>query len=133
MIIDSMFVYHFVDTKLRVEAFHANAWKKFHANFKKMSAFLGVFWWQKIAFKSSLDLHFHPSIIEFRMGEKIRIKAVVDVSRGAGGRIFLGEIREEVSRNLLPQIKLYQRIWNWNLDQNLIVALIIVAICTVLF
>ena len=35
-------------------------------------------------------------------------KAVVDVSRGAGGRIFLGEIREGISRNLLSQVKLYQ-------------------------
>ena len=53
MVIDSMFVYHFVDPDLRVETFHGN--------FKKMSAFFGGFWWQKIAFKSSLELYFHPS------------------------------------------------------------------------
>ena len=45
----------------------------------------------------------------------------------AGG-IFLGEIREGASRNLL-----YQRIWKWNLDQNLIMDLLIVAVCPVLF
>ena len=77
-----------------------------------MSAFLMFFLFfffdgKKIAFKSSLDLYFHPSIFEFRMEENIHSKAVVDVSRGAGGRIFLGEIREGVSRNLLPPIKLY--------------------------
>ena len=54
-----------------------------------MSAFLGFFGDKKIAFKSSVDLYFHPSITEFRMGEKIHTKAVVDVSRSAGGRIFL--------------------------------------------
>ena len=134
MVFDSMFVYHFVDFHLRVETFHANVQKKFNVNFKKMSTFLlFFFWWQKIAFKSSLDLYLHPSIIEFRVEEKIHTKAVVDVSRGDGGRIFLGEIREGVSRNLLPPIKLYQRIWKWNLDQNLIMALPIVAVCTVLF
>ena len=72
-----------------------------------MSAFLGIFWWLKIAFKSSLDLYFHPYIIEFRMGEKINTKAVVDVSGGAGGKIFLWQIREGVSRKLLSQVKLY--------------------------
>ena len=30
-------------------------------------------------------------------------------------------------------VKLYQRIWIWNLDQNLIIALLIMAVCTVLF
>ena len=38
------------------------------------------------------------------MGEKIHSKAVVDVSTGVGGRIFLCEIREGVSRNLLSQV-----------------------------
>ena len=41
-----------------------------------------------IAFKSSLDLCFYPSIIEFRIKEKIHTKAVV-VSRDAVGRDFL--------------------------------------------
>ena len=63
-----------------------------------------------IAFKSSLDLYFQPSIFEFRMEEKMHTKAVVDVSRGAGGRIFLGEIRKRVIRNLLSPVKLCQRI-----------------------
>ena len=105
----NIFVYHFVDSDLRVGTFRANVWKKFHTNFKKMSVFLLFCFFvclfvcfcfcflffgdKKIAFKSSLDLYFHPSVFEFRMEEKIHTKAVVDVSRGAGGRIFLGEIR----------------------------------------
>ena len=36
----------------------------------------------KIAFKSFLDLHFHPSIIEIRIGGKIHTKAVVDERLG---------------------------------------------------
>ena len=60
-----------------------------------MCAFLLLFFDdKKKAFKSSLDLCFHPSVIELKTEEKIHTKAVVDVSRGAGGRIFLGEIRE---------------------------------------
>ena len=48
----------------------------------------------KIAFKRSLDLCFHPSIIEFRIEEKIQSKAVVNMSTVTGGRlhVFLGEI-----------------------------------------
>ena len=107
--------------------------EKISWKFQENVCFLAFFRWQKIAFKSFLDQHFHPSIIKFRMGEKKRTKVVVHVSRGAGGRIFLWEIREGVSRNLLSQVKLYQRIWKWSLDQNLMMALPIVAVCTVLF
>ena len=39
---------------------------------------------------------------------------------------------EEFSRKLLSLVKLYQRIWTWNCDQNLIIALLILAVCTVL-
>ena len=42
-----------------------------------------------IASKSSLDLYFHPFIIEFRIEEKIHTKAAVDISRDAVGRVFL--------------------------------------------
>ena len=59
----------------------------FRANFKKNVCFLIIFFffffffflWQEIAFKSSLDLYFHPSIIEFRMEEQIHTKGVVGV------------------------------------------------------
>ena len=44
------------------------------------------------------------------MEEKIHTKTVADESRGAGGRIFLGEIRERISRNLLSPVKMYERI-----------------------
>ena len=43
----------------------------------------------QIPWKSSLDLYFHPSIFEFRIEEKIHTKTAVDVSRGAGWKIFL--------------------------------------------
>ena len=103
--------------------------KKISYKFQENVCFLiARFWWQKVAFKSSLELYFHPSIIEFRIEEKIHTKAVVDVSRGTEGRIFLGEIREGVSRNLLSPVTLYQRILKWNLDQNSIMALLIVAV-----
>ena len=46
-----------------------------------------VFLITKIAFKSSLALYFRPSIIEFRIGEKTHTKTIVDVSKGAGGRV----------------------------------------------
>ena len=39
---------------------------------------------------------------------------------------------EEFSRKLLSLVKLYRRIWTWNCDQNLIIALLILPVCTVL-
>ena len=54
-----------------------------------MQSLLLLFGYKTIAFKSSFDLYFHPSIIEFRMEEKLHTKIVVDVSRDAGGRVFL--------------------------------------------
>ena len=95
-----MFIYHFVDLDLRVDAFFEKDgipengvvdfeigdidnsahlyWRleKFHASFKRVSPFLLFF------LLSSL-------INEFRNKENIHTKTVVDVSRGAGGRIFL--------------------------------------------
>ena len=44
------------------------------------------------------------------MEEKTHTKAVADVSRDAGGRIFQGKIREGVIGNLLSRVKLCQRI-----------------------
>ena len=62
----------------------------------------------KVAFKSSLDLYFHPCITEFRIEENIHTKTVVDVSRGATERIFLfsWERLGGVSRSLLSLVKL---------------------------
>ena len=63
---------------------------KVEENFmQSLSALLLFFGDKKISFKSSLDLYFHPSIIVFRIEAKLHTKAVVDVSRGAGGRAFL--------------------------------------------
>ena len=83
MVIDSMFIYRFVDPDLRVEIFFKKGRRaenesvdfetrvigtlvlKVEENFMQtLSAFLLLFWWQKIALKRPFDLHFHPSIIE---------------------------------------------------------------------
>ena len=101
-----MIVYHFADPDLRVETFFekdetaenggldfeirdidTSAHLKFH---RELVCFVIAFFGdKKVAFKSSLDLYFHPSIIEFKSKEKIRTKAVADVSRYNGGRVFL--------------------------------------------
>ena len=108
MVIDSVFVYHFVDPDLRVETFFEKDgaakngkvdfeigdtgrsahlyWRLKKISFRACLLSYCFFGDKKIAFKSSLDLYFHPSIIELRIEEKIHIKAV-DVSRGAGGRV----------------------------------------------
>ena len=71
----------------------------------------------KIAFKSSLDLYLHLPLFSSESRKKIHTKAVVDVSRGAGGRFscFHGRDWEGVSRNLLSVVKLFQRICICNL------------------
>ena len=68
------------------------------------------------------------------MKGKIYTKSVVDVSSDAG-EFFCFSARdwEGVSRNLLSLVELYQRIWIWNLDQNLIMALLIVNAYIMLF
>ena len=55
---------------------------------QSLSAFLLFFGEEKIVFKSSLDLYFDLSIIEFRIEEKVHTNSVADVSRCAGGRVF---------------------------------------------
>ena len=87
-------------------------------------------------------MYFHSFIIEcfcfswlqFRIEEKIHTKAVVDVSRGVGRRFFCfsGRGWKGVRRKLLPLIN-WIWILIWNLYQNLIIALLKVAVCTVLF
>ena len=112
VVINSMFIYHFIDPDLRVETIfekdeakenggvdceialvHKYLYKlvlKVEKNLmQSLSPLLLFFGDKKIAFKSSLDLYFHPFIIEFRIEEKIHNKTVVDVSRGTGGRVFL--------------------------------------------
>ena len=62
---------------------------KVKENFMQSKSALLFFGDKKITFKSSLNSYFHPSIIEFKIVEKIPTKAVVDVSRDAGGRVLL--------------------------------------------
>ena len=111
VVINSMFIYHFIDPDLRVETvFEKDEAKenggvdceialvhkylytlvlKVEENLMQSLSALLFFGDKKIAFKSSLDVNFHPFIIEFRIEEKIHTKTVVDVSRGTGGRVFL--------------------------------------------
>ena len=112
VVINSMFIYHFINPDLRVETIfekdeakenggvdceiglvHKYLYKlvlKVEENLmQSLSPLLLFFDDKKIAFKSSVDLYFHPFIIEFRIEEKIHNKTVVDVSRGTGGRVFL--------------------------------------------
>ena len=49
VVIDSMFLYDFVDSELKVETFHVNVSIKFHANFKEMSAFLFLFFKRQLS------------------------------------------------------------------------------------
>ena len=112
VVINSIFIYHFIDPDLRVETIfekdeakenggvdceialvHKYLYKlvlKVEENLmQSLSPLLLFFGDKKIAFKSPLDLYFHSFIIEFRIEEKIHNKTVVDVSRGTGGRVFL--------------------------------------------
>ena len=105
VVINSMFIYHFIDPDLRVETIfekdestenggvdceialvhkylHTRVLKVEENLMQSLSALLLVFGDKKIGFKSSLDLYFHPFIIEFRIEEIIHTKTVVDVSRG---------------------------------------------------
>ena len=115
-------------------------------NFKQsLSAFLLLFGGQKIIFESPFDLHYHLFIIEFfwfdllpfKLEKRIYIKAVmllicVEVLR-EGFFCFPGKDWKMVCRKLLSPVKLCQRFWISNVDQNLNTTWLIVAICTVLF
>ena len=106
VLLDSMFGYHFIDPDLRIEIFFQKdavaenggldfeKWDvgtsaHFYWRLKKISwrvsAFSLIFWWKKIALKSSLDLYFHPLIIELFFLVTVQ-KAVVDASRAPGGK-----------------------------------------------
>ena len=118
VIISSMLIYHCVDLHLRVETFFEKdeaaenggvdfeigdlpllhtcieGWRKFHEETVRS---LIVFSWQKIAFKSSLDLHFHSFIIKVRIEEKNTHWGCYYVSKGARGRVVLFS-REKLGR-----------------------------------
>ena len=66
--------------------------------------------------------------------KRYRMRQLLMCLEALGGEFFCfyGRDWKGVSRKLLPLKKLYQWIWIWNLHQSLIVALLIVAVCTVL-
>ena len=129
VVIESRFVYHIVDPDLRVETFFekngaaenggvdfeigeigtsVHLYCRSRKFFCRACLLCYCFLVTKVAFKSSLDLYFHPCITEFRIEENIHTKTVVDVSRGATERIFLfsWERLGGVSRSLLSLVKL---------------------------
>lgn len=70
--------------------------------------------------------------IQFRIeGSKIHPKAVFDVSRSSGEKIFLVRGAGGSRRKLWSRVKVYLRIWIWRL--NIILALLIKAFGAVLF
>ena len=126
-VIDSMFLYHFVDFDLRVEHFISEK-KLIQISRKCLLSY--CFFSDKKAFKSSLDLYFHPSIALLSSEWKKRnIPRLLEALEKG----FFWERLGRGSRTLLSPVKLYGRIWKWKLDQNLYMALLIVAVCTVLF
>ena len=95
---------------------------------QSLSAFLLLFWWQKKSFKSPFDLHFHPFIIEFFWFAKLQFKIKEKIQTKAVMLLMCLEVLVEgffwerlvrVCKKLLSLVKLYQRFWIWNIDQNL--------------
>ena len=83
-------------------------------------------WLQNKSFKSSLDLYFHSSIIEFGIKQKIHTKVLLFMYLEAledKFSWFPGRDWEGVNRNISSLVNLYLRIRIWNLDQNFIMAL----------
>ena len=134
VIISSMLIYHCVDLHLRVETFFEKdeaaenggvdfeigdlpllhtcieGWRKFHEETVRS---LIDFSWQKIAFKSSLDLHFIPSLLRSESRKKIHTEVVITCLKAPEEGLFCfpGRNWEGVSRSLFSLVKLYQRIW----------------------
>ena len=89
---------------------------------------LSYCFWVSKAFKSSLDLYFH---LESQRRYTLRLLLCLEAME-KGFSCFPGRDWEGFNRNLLSLVKLYQRIWIWNLNQHLIMALLIVSVCTLL-
>ena len=103
MVIESTFVYHFVDSELRVEILFEKDgasenggvdWQlctvvlEVEENFmQNLSAFLLFFGDKNKCLKTLLTCTIIPSLLSFE--EKIYTKAVVNMSRGDGKRAFL--------------------------------------------
>lgn len=91
------------------------------------------FRWQKITFKSCLELYvIHPLLIfnlliySFYLFSDLRKRYTLRLlSRETGGFCcFPGKDWERVSRKLLPLGKLYQRIWLQNLPMTLLILVV---------
>ena len=140
-----MFFYHLIVPDLKVETFFEKdeAAENGGAHFEIVdigsSAYL--YWKLKeISCRACLllnffDMCFHPPIIEFRIEEKYTVRLLLTCleSLEEGFSCFPGRDLEGLSRNILSPVKLYQRIWIWDLDHYLVMTLLIVAVCIVLF
>ena len=80
-------------------------WRKFHA---EPLCFFIIFWWQKIAFESSLDVYFHPFIIEFFWLAQLQFKMKEKIHAKQRFSCFSWE---GIGREIFSLVKLYLRIW----------------------
>ena len=147
-----MFVYHFVDPGVRVETFFEKDeaaendgrwfWNRGYSklctllfkaeeNFmQSLSAFLLLFDDKKICpILSSLYYWVHSR------GKTYTLRLLLTCLEALeeGFFCFPGRDQEGVIRSLFSLVNLYQTIWIWNLDQNLIMAFLLAAFCSVLF
>ena len=163
VVIDSIFVYHFVDPDLRVEIFFergdSRKWKRWfwnrgyrhlwtlvlevEGNFMQ-GLFFTTFWvTKKIALKALLTCTFIRSLLnsfdlpsyssESRKRYTLRLLLMCPEVLEEGFSCFPGRDWEGVCRKLLFLVRLYQRFWIWNTDKNLNMALLIANDCTTLF
>ena len=105
-------------------------WRKFHA---EHICFLIVF----LVIKNSFKKLSWPVLSSFYYWElrKRYAPRLLLISLGALEEKFSrfsGTDWEGSNRNLLPLVKLYEKVWIWNWDENLTMALLIVAVCTVI-
>ena len=158
-----MFVYHFFDLDVRVEIIFRKEEKAgsgdiyfeigdigtsadWYWRLKKISCRACVFFYSLFitSFKSPFDVYFYPFTVRLdyldlrsyssKIEEKIHITAVVLLCSevlGKGFFCFPGREWEVVCWKLLSLVKL--RFCIWSIDQKLNMALLIVAVCAVLF
>ena len=90
---------------------------------------------KKYLLKALLTCTFIPLLLssESRKSYTLRLLLTCLGALEEGLSCFPGRDGEGVTSNLFSLVKLCQSIWVWNLDQNLIMILLIVAVSTVLF
>ena len=156
LVINSTFVYHFVDPDLRIETLFKKDettenrgvdfeigdigtsahlyWRS-----KKISCRACLFSYcflvpKKYLLKALLTCTFIPPLLSSESRKKYTLRLLLTCleAQEEGFFCFPGRGWERDS-NLFSLVKLYEMNWIWTLDQNLVMTLLIVAVCTVLF